>query len=333
MERAFRLLANYASRAMLASLCVAVAACSTKGGETPHYPWPDRELAPPPIVVRTASIESATGEAAAAARAASSAGHGVLLSSLYLLMFPVGPLITIVGIPLALKDAHTQYVTETRCLQHVRDRLGDMPAWVRSTFAETQVAQLVAEAARSQLRDGGPSIVPLQGAGSPADRAAQLDKIGKDLGAKTLVLADIRVLFGEATGSACDVKLAAQADVRVQPIGQPEMKEPRFSVWAEQPQVPLEEWASEPARARRQLDELLATLGKKLIESYSDRMGCSERRCDWDATVRPPPNRTAPLWCLVDPNAATVRCDFLDYESCSTAKPDQGHRCVLSGSY
>ncbi|HQR72493.1 MAG TPA: hypothetical protein PLE54_17950 [Burkholderiaceae bacterium] len=333
MQRALRLVASLASRLLLAGVCLAIAACATKRTEQPHYLWPDREPSPPPIVVRTASIESAAGETAAAAKAASSAGHGVLISSLYLLMFPVGPLITIVGIPMALKDAHSQYVNETRCIQRVKDKLGDVPAWVRSTFSETPVAQLVVEGARSLLRDGGPSIVPLQGAGSPEERSAQFDKLGKDLGAKTLVLADIRVLFGEATGSACDVKLAAQADVRVQPIGQPEMKEPGFSVWAEQPQVPLEEWASEPARARRQLDELLATLGRKLIESYSDRMGCSERRCDWVATERPPPIRAAPLWCLVDQNAATVRCDFLDEESCATSKPDQGYRCVLSGPY
>jgi hypothetical protein len=178
------------------------------------------------------------------------AGHELLLSGLYFFMFPMGPLITMVGIPLSLKDAQTVYSNEIRCPQRVRDKLGDVPAWVRSTFGGTPVAQLVAEGARSQLREGGPAIVVLQGTGSKEERSAQHERLGKELGAKTLVLADIRVLFGETVGSACDVKLTAQADVRVQPIGQPEMKEPRFWVWAEQPQVPLEEWASEPARAR-----------------------------------------------------------------------------------
>lgn len=330
MERAFRLLASYASRAMLVTLCAAVAACSTKGIETPHYPWPDRERSPPPIVVRTASMESATGEAAAAAKAASSAGHDVLISSLYFFMFPVGPLITIVGIPLALKDAHTSYVNENRCFQRVKDSLGDVPAWIQSTFAGTPVAQIVADGARSQVREGGPVIVPLQAAGSPEERAVRLERLGKDLGAKSLILADIRVLFGETTGSSCDVTLAARADVRVQAVGHPETKEIRYSVRAEQAQVPLEAWASEPARARKRLDELLASLGRTLIESYSLRMGCSERPCYWHTSERAPIRRAAALWCLVDPNASPMRCDFADYESCAAAEPDQRYRCVPS---
>jgi hypothetical protein len=249
---------------------------------------------------------------------------------------PVGPLIALVGIPLSFMDARTEYSNELGggCPERVRERLVDVPAWVQSTFAGAPIAELVAEGARSQLRDGGPKIVVLHGAGSTEERSAQHEKLAKDLGAKTSILADISVLFRDvAGGSNCDVKLTAQAQVRVQPVGQPEMKEPSYSVWAEQLQVPLEEWASEPARARAQLDELLATLGRNLIGSYGDRMGCWQQRCEWDATERSSPIRAAPVWCLVDPDAATVRCDFIDYESCATAKPDQRYRCVASGPY
>jgi hypothetical protein len=157
--------------------------------------------------------------------------------------------------------------------------------------------------------------------------------VGKDYGARTLILADVSVPVRDvAFGSDCDVKLVAQAQVRVQPIGQPEMKEPSYTVRAEQPQVPLEQWASDSARARAQLDELSATLGRNLVESYSDRMGCMQRKCEWDLTERSPLHR-APLCCLVDPNAVTVRCDFTDYESCDAAKPDLRYRCVESGPY
>jgi hypothetical protein len=110
------------------------------------------------------------------------------------------------------------------------------------------------------------------------------------------------------------------------------MKEPSRTVRAEQPQVALEQWASDSARARAQLDELLATLGRNLVESYSDRMGCMQRKCEWDLTERSPLHR-APLCCPVDAKAATVQCDFTDYESCDAAKPDLRYRCVESGPY
>jgi hypothetical protein len=232
---------------------------------------------------------------------------------------------------MALSEGQAAYRDETRCLQLVRDAVGDVPTWFRSTFGETSVAQLVAEGARSQLNAGGPAIVVLETPRSAEERAAQLKGLGKDLGAKTLVLADVQVLFGGTLRGNCDLKLTVQADVRVQPVGQPEASQPRYSVSAEQLQVPLSEWAAEPAHARRQLDELLATVGRRLVESYVDRMGCSEQPCEWDATERPPTNPAVPLWCLVDPNAVTVRCNFLDYESCASAKPDQGYRCVLYG--
>jgi hypothetical protein len=117
----------------------------------------------------------------------------------------------------------------------------------------------------------------------------------KESGAAKLIVADIRVLFGETAGNACAVKLIAQAAVRVQPVGQPEEKEPRYLISAEQPQAPLEQWAAEPTFARAQLDELLAALGRKLVLSYGDRMACTERQCDWLVTTRAPTDPRNPV--------------------------------------
>ena len=326
---------SIASRLLIIGLSLAVAACASGRVETPHYPWPDREGSLPPIVVRTASVASETGEAAAAAKAIGTGGQELLLSGMYFFMFPVGPLVTLIGIPLSLADARNEYLSAMggRCPERVRERLGDVPAWVQSTFGGARLADLVAEGARSRVRDGGPQVIVLQAGGSREERSAQYDRLGKDYGATALILADVSVLFRDvAGGSDCDVKLSAEAQIRVQPIGQPELEEPRYRVWAEQPQTPLEEWALEPARARVQLEELLAALGRNLMESYSDRMGCFQRPCDWDATERPPLKRL-PLWCLVDQSATTVRCDFLAYESCVAARPDSGYSCVESGPY
>jgi hypothetical protein len=349
MQRAFTF-ASFASRLVLVGVCLTVAACATRRVETPRYPWPDKEAALPPIVIRTEPIDSAASDlSSAGAKAMGDTGHNLLMSGLYFFYFPVGPLFTLIAVPMSLIEGHAAYQTETKCLNHLQSVLGDVPAWVRSTFGGTSVAQLVTEGARSQLKDGGPAIIVLQTTRSTEERSAQYVKVGADLGANTLVLADVRVLFGKKAGTACDLKLAAQANVRVQRVGQPESNETRYTVLAEQPQVPLEEWASEPARARKQLDELLATLGRRLVESYADRMGCSERPCEWDATERVqsrrsitsaercaptlssagPEEANAVSWCLVDPQACPVRCDFTDYESCASVKPDQQHRCVL----
>lgn len=296
-------------------------------------PWPDREAPLPPIVVRMEPVASSEGYAAA--RAMATAGEGLRESASFIRVPVVGVLFALVGIPLSLIDAQTQYLKETRggCPERVRERLVDVPAWVQSTFAGAATAELVAQGARSQLRDGGPDVVVLHGASSKVERSAQHERLLKDRGAKALILADVSVLLRDvARGSDCELKLITEARVRVQWLGKPETKEPRYSVQVETPQVPLEQWTAEPARARAQLDEVLASLGRNLTWSYGDRMGCSNRRCDW-AMERPSPARVAPVWCLVDSDAAAVRCDFTDHASCASAKPDQRYRCVESGPH
>jgi hypothetical protein len=94
-----------------------------------------------------------------------------------------------------------------------------------------------------------------------------------------VILADVYVEFGEVLE--CRTKLAARAEVRVQPLGQPEMTAPRSSLWAEQWDVPLQDWAKNPERATEALTLLLDQLGGKLIDSYRFRMGCSDTECGW----------------------------------------------------
>jgi hypothetical protein len=50
-----------------------------------------------------------------------------------------------------------------------------------------------------------------------------------------------------------------------------------------------------------------------------------------DLTPGASDNQGTPWWCLVDPQACPMRCNFVDYESCAPAKPDQRFRCVLWG--
>jgi hypothetical protein len=159
--------------------------------------------------------------------------------------------------------------------------LGDLPEWVESTFGSTPVLTDVAYAARRQVRGVvGPAVLESTAGASPEARAAEVMAIGERLGVSNLILADAHVQFGEMIHG-CKIKLVARVDVRVQPIGQPEMTTPRFSVWAEQGDVPVEDWAVNPDHARKELRLLLDQLGSKLVDAYRDRMGCAERGCEW----------------------------------------------------
>jgi hypothetical protein len=114
---------------------------------------------------------------------------------------------------------------------------------------------------------------------SPEERAREVAAVGTRAGVDTVILADVHVEFGEAAG--CRTKLAARAEVRVQPLGRPEMASPSLSLSAEQWDVPLEDWAKTPEHAREALRLLLEQLGGDLIDSYRRHMYCPETRCGW----------------------------------------------------
>lgn len=258
--------------------CVCLAACATRPVDSgPSYPWPRDERTPLPILVRSATLLSTNDGEYAPAKEAVSAGAETILGAGW-----AGPLGLVVGlalVPFAVADAFAS--SSEMCPPRARQALGRLPEWVQSTFGPVPVLADVADAARRRLRGaGGPVVLESSAGASPQARTAEVIGIGNRAGVSHVILADVHVQFGEMV-QGCRIKLVARADVRVQPLGQPEMIQPRFSVWAEQPDAPVEDWAVNPDLARKELRALLDQLGGKLIDAYRDRMDCAERGCDW----------------------------------------------------
>jgi hypothetical protein len=193
----------------------------------------------------------------------------------------VGPLGLFIAAPLGLFGALSAYASDEYCSPRTRTALGNPDQWVRSTFGSVPALTDVADAARRQVRGpAGPQVLVSEAGQSSQARESETRGIAGRLGTVTVILADVYVEFGEMV-QGCRIRLTARADIRVQPAGQPEMTAPRFSLWAEQDDVPLEDWVQNPERAREELRRLLGQLGSRLIEAYRDRMGCSERDCGW----------------------------------------------------
>jgi hypothetical protein len=272
----------FVRRLLVACACTALAACATKPDPGPAYPWPDRDGSrPAPIVIRTGAIKRFEMQDSSALGAAVALGaHESLMSVAYSFLLPG---FFLVGIPLAIADAHNAY-TKTKidpCPPRMTQALADVPNWVESTFRGVPTLQIVTDAARVEVGAAGPVIVALESASSPERRSLDIDQLGRQLHAETLIVADVQVVVGEIAAGNCSVKLAAIADVRVQASGKPEMKIPRYSVWAAQDDVPIEDWATHPEKAQQELRGLLRKLAGELIASYRERMGCSEQPCNW----------------------------------------------------
>jgi hypothetical protein len=268
-------------RSFGACACSALAACATPPDPGPTYPWPYRDGSPlAPIVIRTAAAKpGALSEDTRWKDALAVGAHESVMSILYSFLLPG---FFLVGIPLAIADAHNVYKqTNPPCPPRVTKVLADVPNWIESTFRAVPTLQIVTDETRRQIGAPGPVVVSASLTSASDKRSFEIDQLGRQLQAKTLVVADIQVVFGDMGSSNCTVKLAAIADVRVQPLGKPEMKMPRYSVWAAEDDVPIEDWAVHPEKARQELTVLLQKLAGQLVESYRDRMGCSEQPCDW----------------------------------------------------
>lgn len=275
-------------RSLGACACSALAACATSPDPGPSYPWPYRDGSPlAPIVIRTAAAKHFTladdtrwkAEDTRWKDALAVGAHESVMSILYSFLLPG---FFLVGVPLAIADAHDVFKqTSPPCPPRVTKVLADVPNWVESTFRAVPTRQIVADETRRQIGAGGPAVVSASFVSDSEKRSFEIDQMGRQLQAKTLVVADIQVVFGDLGSSNCTVKLAAIADVRVQPLGKPEMKNPRYSVWAAEDDVPIEDWAVHPENARQGLTLLLQKLAGQLVESYRERMGCGEQPCDW----------------------------------------------------
>lgn len=268
-------------RLLVVGVCSALAACATRTDPGPVYPWPYRDgTRPAPIVIRTAAAKpGASPEDTRWKEALAIGAHESIVSVLYSFLLPG---FFLVGIPLAVADAHEAFNKQgTPCPPRVTNVLSDVPRWVESTFGAVPTVQIVTEETRRQIGAAGPVVVAASLTSASEKRSVEIDQLGQQLQAKTLVVADIQVVFGDIGPSNCSVKLAAIAEVRVQQIGKPAMKLPRYSVWAAEDDAPLEEWAVHPEQAQHALTVLLQQLAGHLVESYRSRMGCSEQPCDW----------------------------------------------------
>jgi hypothetical protein len=231
-------------------------------------------------VIRTSAAKlGALAEDTRLKEALAVGAHESVMSVLYSVLLPG---FFLVGIPLAIADAHNIYKqSNPPCPPRVTKVLADVPNWVESTFLAVPTLQIVTDEMRRHIGAAGPVVIPASFASDSEKRLFETDELGRQLQAKVLVVADIQVVFGEMGSSNCTVKLAAIGDVRVQPLGKPAMKMPRYSVWAAEDDVPIEDWAVHPDKARQELTVLLQKLAGKLVDSYRDRMGCGELPCDW----------------------------------------------------
>ena len=88
-----------------------------------------------------------------------------------------------------------------------------------------------------------------------------------------MIITDVQIRFGRLVPSTCAIKLAVFADIRAQPLDRPRTGQPNVSVDSADDDVPVEEWATDPSRAQRQLEQLLRQLAVKIAETYKKASG------------------------------------------------------------
>ena len=125
------------------------------------------------------------------------------------------------------------------------------------------------DALRAALASESVSVQPAPWTASARGRLDALRAIGAN--ASKIVVADVRIRFGQVNRVRCAVKLVASAEVRVQPLERPEAVAPLFDAWAALDDVPVEDWARRPGAARDALDGLLRQVAADLAQSYRQR--------------------------------------------------------------
>jgi hypothetical protein len=140
---------------------------------------------------------------------------------------------------------------------------------LRKELEERTAATPFEETLRVALAADNVSVQTARWTASALGRLEELRTIGAT--ASKIVVADVRIRFGQVNRVRCAVKLVASAEVRVQPVERPEAVAPLFDAWAALDDVPVEDWARRPGAARDALDGLLRQVAVDLAKTYRQR--------------------------------------------------------------
>jgi hypothetical protein len=142
---------------------------------------------------------------------------------------------------------------------------------LRTELESVAAAARVEQALQGLLAANRVAVEGVRWVSSARGRVDDLQAIGTGAGTRSVIVADVRVRFGQVNQAQCVVKLIASAEVRVQPIDLPESAAPLFDVSAAVDEVAVKHWAHNPATARNELDRLLGQVAADLARNYRER--------------------------------------------------------------
>jgi hypothetical protein len=245
--------------------------CASTPAPTPAHPWPGPGSDLPPIVLRASAARvNEHVRQPEDIRAAKTLRDSVLFGVIWALPTYGGSLILI---PIGVVQSVSELAGRTNCPPRAEAALGDVPRWFASTFQSVPVLNIVSEELTRNLGGPPPAVLVRPVEPSAEKEEASLRESGQRLGVSTMIVTDVQVQFGRLVPSTCAIKLAVCADIRAQPLEQPRAGQPNASVESVDDDVPVEEWASDPTKAQRQLEQLLRALAGKIAETYKKASG------------------------------------------------------------
>ena len=245
--------------------------CASTPELTPAHPWPGPGSDLPPIVLRASAARvNEHVQQPEDIRAAKTLRDSVLFGVVWALPTYGGSLILI---PIGVVQSVSELAGRTNCPPRAEAALGDVPRWFASTFQSVPVLNIVSEELLRSLGGPPPAVLVMPLEPSVEEEEASLREAGQRLGASTMIVTDVQIRFGRLVPSTCAIKLAVCADIRAQPLERPRAGQPNVSVDFADDDVPVEEWASDPSKAKRQLEQLLRQLAIKVAEAYKKASG------------------------------------------------------------
>jgi hypothetical protein len=245
--------------------------CASTPALTSAHPWPGPGSDLPPIVLRASAARvNEHVRQPEDIRAANALRDNLLFGVIWALPTYGGSLILI---PIGIVQSVSELSGRTNCPPRAEAALGDVPRWFASTFQSVPVLNIVSEELLRNLSGPPPAVLVMPVEPSVEKEEASLREAGQQLGASTLIITDVQIRFGRLVPSTCAIKLAVCADIRAQPLERPRAGQPNVSVDSAADDVPVEEWASDPTKAQRQLEQLLRQLAVKIAETYKKAAG------------------------------------------------------------